>query len=171
MHEDPNHVAWAGWLRSRPDDIRHPDRVIVRLGDDWYCQLCSRRVTGQKTEHHVGHMIELDVYLAGLDDNRGPKPDSIRRADDRRRKRQEAIERSTALGEDPFIYTVAGVEPTTKHRIRQRRLRHPRAETLARIKDLQETGLMVDLIAKEMQVSEQYVRRLIKQTGGGRNDG
>ena len=65
MQQNPNRVDWASWLAARPDDLRRPDKVIVRLGDGWHCQLCSSRVTGSRSEHHLVHMLELDAGRAG----------------------------------------------------------------------------------------------------------
>jgi hypothetical protein len=94
-------IDWDLWLRSRPGDIRRPDRVITPLGDGWYCQLCSRSVNGSRAEHHLGHMLKLDDHLARRKAEPEPKPDSERRLAERRERRQEAFDRAAALGEEP----------------------------------------------------------------------
>ena len=77
------HVDWTVWLRTRPGDVRRPDKMIVRLGAGWRCLLCDRPVqVSSRAEHHLEHMIELDAWQADQEQPAGPKPDSIRRSDD-----------------------------------------------------------------------------------------
>jgi 5-methylcytosine-specific restriction endonuclease McrA len=114
MQTDPNLVVdWDSWLRSRPGDIRRPDRVIVRLGDDWHCQFCSRRVNaGSRAEHHLGHMLDLDAWLVAQEVS-GPKPDSTRRSTDRRDKRRLAREQAEAFGLDPNPHALTRCQART----------------------------------------------------------
>jgi hypothetical protein len=175
MQTDPNLVVdWESWLRSRPGDIRRPDRVIVRLGGDWLCQLCSRRVNaGSRAEHHLGHMLDLDAWLVAQEAS-GPKPDSTRRSTDRRNKRRLAREQAEAFGRDSYLYALDRVEKVAPNKpedkrvrpILRRRLRHPREETLARARVLVEQGAMPSAVADELRVSDNYARRLIREIEG-----
>ena len=165
MHDHSNPVPWGSWLRTRGDDLRRPDRMIVQLGSRWHCLLCESTVTGSRAEHHLTHMLELDAWLAEHNPHPGPKPDSIRRSEDRRWRRWEELERAAALGEDPFRVAIVKVDPTGR-RVRRRRLRHPRVETQARVRRLLEQGVGSKAIAKTLDISDNYAARLIREIDG-----
>jgi len=164
MHDHSNFVPWASWWPARRDDLRRPDRMIVPLGSRWHCLLCESTVTGSRPEHHLTHMLELDAWLA--DHPEGPKPDSIRRSDDRRWRRREELERAAALGEDPFKVAIVRVDSATGRRVRRRRLRHPRVETQARVRRLLDQGVGSKAIAKTLGISDNYAARLIREIDG-----
>jgi hypothetical protein len=122
-------------------------------------------------------MRELDEHAAAAEREElpdGPRPDSLRRSESRRARRQQAIEQAAAFGRDPYMYAVDRVEkvaPDDPHdtRVRpvvRRRLRHPRAETLERVRDLRTQGLVLSAIADELRISENYTRRLIHEIEG-----
>lgn len=157
-------VDWELWLRNRPTDLRRADRVTyTTTGAGAWCQLCDRPVAGRREQHHREHMLELDAWLAARGPEQGPKPDSIRRSLARRERRQEALERTRMLGEDEFHHVVERVDAQTKHRLRRRRLRHPRAETLQRVQRLLAKGRMAEAIADELRISTDYTRQLIRE--------
>jgi hypothetical protein len=143
------------------------------------CQLCQASVAAwQRAEHHLAHMVELDAWLADAERQAvgRPKPDSVRRSEHRRARRRQQLEQAAAFDRDPFLYAVERVERVSRNpkdwRVRpvvRRRLRHPKAETLARIRALLAEGRLPSVIADELQISEKYVRRLIRQieTPGG----
>jgi len=139
--------------------------MIVSLGSRWHCLLCDSTVTGARAEHHLTHMLELDAWLARGAEPAGAKPDSIRRSEDRRARRLEALERAEALGEDPFRVAIAKVDPTGR-RVRRRRLRHPRIETQARVQRLLEQGVGSKAIAETLDISDNYAARLIREIDG-----
>jgi hypothetical protein len=182
MQPHSNHpVAWGLWWRNRRDDVRHPEKMFSTVGRDGraVCQLCEAAVVAwQRAEHHLMHMVELDAWLADAEGQSAgqPKPDSIRRSEDRRARRQRQLEQAAAFNRDPFLYAVERVEPVSRNpkdwRVRpvvRRRLRHPKAETLARVQALLAAGRLPGVVADELQISEKYVRRLIRQidTPGG----
>ncbi len=159
MHDDSNE-ALLTWWRAQPNDVRRLDQVVTRIGDRWHCKIYDRAVRASSlVDHHHDHLKQLDALLEAV--AAAPKPDSARRADDRRRKRQEALDRSVALGEDPFLVAIENVDPITNHRSRTRRLRRPADETLARVRELHGRGMIVAAIADETKLSEDYIRRLI----------
>jgi hypothetical protein len=179
---NPGPVDWSLWLRTRERDVRQPAKMFSRIGQTGgvVCLLCDERLAATaRSEHHHVHMAELDAWLAGraTGDPAAPKPDSVRRAEDRRRRRQQELEQAQAFGRDPYLYAVVRVDKVAPNnpddqRVRpvvRRRLRHPKDETIARVQALREQGRMVEAIADELHKSENYVRRLIRQidaTGG-----
>ncbi len=179
MHDHPNRVEWDSWWRTRRDDLGRPEKMIVQLGRGWRCLLCESSVdSAARADHHAAHMLELDAWRAAqtAEDPTGPKPDSIRRSRDREARRQRQAEQAEAFGRSPYLYAVERVDevnPKDKHdqRVRpvlRRRLRHPRAETLARVRELHAQGVMPQAIAGTLHISDNYARRLVRQIEGQR---
>jgi DNA-binding CsgD family transcriptional regulator len=176
-HSNPQ-VDWSLWWGSRQRDVRHPEKMFSSVGRDGraVCQLCQASVAAwQRADHHLAHMVELDAWLADAERQAvgQPKPDSVRRSEDRRARRQQQLEQAAAFDRDPFLYAVEGVEPLTRNpmdrRVRpvvRRRQRHPKAETLARVHALLAEGRLPSVIAGELKITEKYVRRLIRQIEG-----
>ncbi len=173
MQQKPNEgPTWApAWWRNRRKDLCQVDRTIVLIGSrPPYCLLCEQPVpwgVEAREQHHREHMVELDAWRLAQ-----PPEETVnaRRARRRRTQRDNEVWSAEKLGEDAYIYAVKSVDPVTRHRRRRRRrLRHPRAETEARIRDLHAQGLMRPVIADRMRVSEDYVRRVLKrlENGGG----
>ncbi|MGE5274421.1 MAG: hypothetical protein ACM3QU_11790 [Verrucomicrobiota bacterium] len=117
MQQHSNHVDWALWLRTRPNDIRRPDKVINPIGNAWYCQLCGATspVHHDRAKHHLEHMVDLDAWLAEQDEPTGPQPDSLRRSQDRRLRRQQQVEQAAAFDRDPYLYAVEQVDVGLGH--------------------------------------------------------
>ena len=158
----------------RPRDGR--DRMIVALGQGWRCLLCEQPVLAKaKTQHHLQHMLQLDQWeTARAETKTGPKPDSLRRTEDRRSRRRQALEQAEAFGRDPFLYAVDRVERVTRKpdekRVRpivRRRLRRPKTETWAAVKRLHGQGLVPSAIANTLDLSLNYTMRLIRLIEAG----
>jgi len=170
-------VDWSLWSRTRRGDVRHPEKMFSTVDRDGRarCLLCESSVAAwQRAEHHLVHMVELDGWLAEAErQHSGPKQDSVRRSADRRARARRQLEQAAAFDRDPFLYAVERVEPVSRNpkdeRVRpvvRRRLRHPKAETLVRVRALLDDGRLPGVIADELQLSEKYVRRLIRQIEG-----
>jgi hypothetical protein len=165
MHEQA--IDWLMWVRNRGPDVRDWRKMFAPPdgGGRCYCHLCEQPVEAWKrVDHHRSHMAELDARLAG-EEKPIPKPDSVRRSQQRSERRREAVEQAKAFKKDPYVYAVDRVEQDRlgrKRPVTRRRLRHPKAETIARVDELLALGRMPLAIADELRLSLNYTRRLIR---------
>lgn len=160
-------IDWPMWISLRGADLRSTGKMLSAPDREGYsrCQLCDQRVPGWKREeHHRLHMVELDARQANAGDDRRVE-DSSRRVENRREQRRRELEQARAFGKDPYLEAVTKVEQLSGDRVRpltRRRIRHPRGETVARVKELLEQGRMPSAIADELRLSLDYTRRIIR---------
>jgi hypothetical protein len=166
MHAHP--IDWPMWLENRGRDLRQPAKMFAQPDRDGrcHCHLCGQSVAAWKrAEHHLAHMVDLDEWQAREGKSTGPKPDSVRRSRDRASRRRESAEQAKAFGKDSYLYAVDRVEEDRIGRIRpvaRRRRRHPKEETIGRVKELRALGRMPQAIADELRLTLNYTRRLIR---------